>query len=178
MGNYRISYLIEVESDPPAYLWTGDGPLTVGGKNYLGAAHIITLPDIKLIINGVSERLDVAFSGVSEETLRLAIEDRDSIYLAPTKIGRIEFDQDWQVSGTVDWIWYGRADIVTPKSGPSENGRTRSISVGFSSGDTMRSNPQSSHYTDAEQRNRSPNDAFFSHVGQITAGVVRKFGPK
>ena len=178
MATHRFSYIIEVESTPPAYLWTGDGPLEYEGKDYLGAAHILSLPDIKQLINGISERLEVSFNGVSEETLRLAIDDRDTIYLAPTRIGRVEFDSDWQISGDVTWLWTGRADVITPKSSPSEGGRQRSISIGFSSGDTMRSNPKAAFYTDADQRKRSADDAFFSHVGQINAGIVRKFGPK
>lgn len=178
MANHRFSYIIEVETAPACYLWTGDGQLDYDSKTYLGAGHILSLPDIKQLINGVSERLEVAFNGVSEETLRLAIDDRDSVYLAPTRIGRINFDSDWQIDGDVEWIWEGRADVLTPKSSPGENGRTRSISIGFSSGDTMRSNPRASFFTDASQRQRSSDDAFFSHVGQINAGIVRKFGPK
>ena len=178
MANHRFSYLFEVESDPPAYLWTGDGQLEYDSKTYLGAGHILSLPDIKQLINGVSERLEVSFSGVNDETLRLAVDDRESVYLAPTRIGRISFDADWQIDGDAEWLWSGRADVLTPRSSPSENGRTRSISIGFSSGDTMRSNPRASFFTDASQRQRSGDDAFFSHVGQINAGIVRKFGPK
>lgn len=178
MATHRFSYLIEVESDPPAYLWTGDGPLEYDGKDYLGAGHILQLPDIKQLINGISERLEVSFNGVSEESLRLAVDDRDSVYLAPTRIGRIEFDSDWQIDGAVTWLWSGRADVITPKSYATENGRQRTVSIGFSSGDTMRSNATPSFYTDASQRKRSPDDAFFSHVGQISLGITRKFGPR
>ena len=65
MANHRFSYLFEVESEPPAYLWTGDGQLEYDSKTYLGAGHILSLPDIKQLINGVSERLEVSFSGVT-----------------------------------------------------------------------------------------------------------------
>lgn len=178
MANHRFSYIFDVQSAPPAYLWTGHGHIVCDGNTYAGAGHIINIPDIRQLINGVSERLEVRFSGVSEDAVRLAVEDRQSVYLAPTRIGRVNFDADWQQDGDIEWLWSGRADLITTASAPSDGGRTRSISIGFSSGDTMRSNPRASYYTDASQRARSSDDAFFSHVGQIGAGIVRKFGPK
>lgn len=178
MATYRFSYLFELESDPPAYLWTGIWNIDHDGKTYLGAAHILSIPDIKQLINGFSERIDFNLSGVSAETVRLANEDRDSIYLAPARIGRLHFDADWQVSGDVEWLWHGSADIIVTSSMPSENGRNRTLKLGLSGDDTRRSNPQIAYFTDADQRKRSGDDARYSHVGQLNIGVTRRFGPK
>lgn len=182
MAGYRFSYLFELESEPPAYLWTGHGFLEVDidaeTRRYLGAAHILSIPDLKQLINGVAERIEFGLSGVSAETLRLAQEDRASIELADARIGRINFDKDWQQAGDVEWLWHGFSDIITTGSTPSDTGRTRTITLGLASADTRRSNPQIAFFTDADQRKRSAGDAFFSHVGQINMGVTRRFGPK
>lgn len=182
MAGYRFSYLFELQSDPPAYLWTGHGHLDVSidaeVRRYLGAAHILSIPDLKQLINGVAERIEFRLSGVSAETLRLAQEDRPSIELADARIGRVSFDQNWQINGDVDWLWHGFADIITTASAPTERGRTRTIALGLASSDTRRANPQLAFFSDADQRKRSADDAFFSHVGQINLGITRRFGPK
>lgn len=182
MAGYRFSYLFELQSDPPAYLWTGHGFLDVEidseTRRFLGAAHILTVPDLRQLINGIAERIEFSLSGVSPETVRLAQEDRASIELADARIGRINFDQEWQQDGDVEWLWHGFSDIITTGSAPSENGRNRTITLGLASADTRRSNPQIAFFTDADQRKRSAGDAFFSHVGQINMGVTRRFGPK
>lgn len=178
MATHRFSYIFELECDPPCYLWTGHGQLDIGPKTYLGAGHLISLPDVKQLINGVAERLEISVSGVSQEALRLFLEDRESVYLASAKIGRVNFDDNWQIDGDIEWQWQGFADLISIKSSPNESGRTRSITIGLGNEDTRRSNPNISFFTDADQRKRSADDAFFSHVGQINAGVTRRFGPK
>jgi len=175
MASHRFSYLIEVDCTPPAYVWTGHGRLEYASKTYLGAGHILSVPDIKLLINGVAERLEFSFSGVSEESLRLAVEDRETVYLAPARIGRVTFDTDWQVTG-IDWQWHGVADGITVASRPTDNGRERKVTIKLASADTKRSNPQIAFFSDADQRKRSPDDVFFSHVAKINRGVSRRFG--
>jgi hypothetical protein len=178
MPSHRHSYVFEVDTDTPVRLWTGHGGLTIGATDYLGSGDLIGLPDIKGLINGISERLDVAISGVSNDALRLLDDERHTIPLSPARIGRVKFDDEWQVDGPIEWLWTGTADTVSISSRPTGNGRQRIVSFGFASGNTKRSNPQIAFFTDADQRKRSNNDAFFSHIGQINAGVTRKFGPR
>lgn len=178
MASYRQSYVFELECDPPAYLWTGHGKLVHGGKTYLGTGNLIDLPDLKQLINGAAERIDITISGVDDEGLRLINEDRLTIPQSDARIGRVKFDADWQVDGTIEWLWYGVADNLSISSASGDNSRSRNITLGLGSADTRRSNPQIAFFTDADQRKRSPDDAFFSHVGQITAGIARTFGPK
>ena len=178
MASYNHSYVFEMECDPPAYLWTGNGPLMIGGKTYVGTAAMIDLPDLRQLINGAADRIDITVSGIDEETLRLANEDRLTVPQSDARIGRIIFDEDLQVSDDIQWLWYGVADTMTINSASSEQGRIRTLKLGLGSADTRRSNPQIAFFTDADQRKRSRDDAFFSHVGQITAGKTREFGPK
>lgn len=178
MPAYRHSYVFEVDTDTPVRLWTGHGYLTIDATTYMGSGDLISLPDIKGLINGIAERLDVAISGVSNDALRLLDDERHTIPLSPARIGRVVFDEAWQVDGPIEWLWSGEADTISISSRQTDNGRQRIVTFGFASGNTKRSNPQIAFFTDADQRKRSSDDAFFSHVGQINAGVTRKFGPK
>jgi hypothetical protein len=59
----------------------------------------------------------------------------------------------------------------------SGKGRTRTVSLSVGTDETGRSRAPIALFTDADQRRRSPTDAFFDHVAGITAGTSRRFGP-
>lgn len=178
MASYRRSYVVEVETDTPAYVWSGVGDLEVASKTYSGAGELLSLPDLRQLINGISERIEFTISGVSEQALRMLVEDKASLYLAEAKIGYVEFDNDWQLAGSVVYEWQGIADLIETTSESSEGGRTRIVKIGLSRGESFRSNPKLAFFTDADQKKRSATDAIFSHVAGIDRGVTRRFGPK
>lgn len=185
MALYRRSYVFRLASDPVCYLWTGfadlDTPaddVDVTGATWRGAGEILSIPALKALINGTAERVRFSVSGVSAETVRLATDDRDSVYGAELRLGWVEFDEDWQLAGEIHWDWLGIADVITVESAESENGRQRTISLSVASSDTLRSNPNLTFYTDADQRKRSPDDDFCNQVANITLGMARRFGPR
>jgi len=185
MAEVRESYLLRIASDPPARVWSGVGPLEIPADiveptraTYLGAGELLSAPDFQQLINGVAERLEFTVSGVSAETLRLALEDAASTKGAAVHLGRIDFDSDWQQLGPVEWEAVFRADSLTVDSqGGGDSGRTRTIKLSVGSSDTGRSYAPQAFFTDADQRRRSPTDAFFSHIAGITSGTSRRFGP-
>jgi hypothetical protein len=181
----REAFLFRLECDPPAYLWSGVGDLVVPADNlvpttdtYLGGGELLAgLPEIQQLINGTASRVEFTASGVDQETIRLALEDRASVDGATVRIGTVPMDENWAISGSVDWEWEGIADVVTIDRSGDENGAvTRSVTLSVGSADTTRSRYQLTFFTDADQRRRSPTDAFFSHVGGITQGSSRRFG--
>ena len=185
MAELREAFLFRLECDPPAYLWSGVGDLfvpadaLVGDTTYLGGGEWVDLPEIQQLINGTADRVEFTVSGVDEETLRLALDDRATVSGSIVRIGTIPMDENWQVAGAPDWEWEGVADIVTVESSTGEGGdRTRSITLSVGSSDTARSRAQLTFFTDADQRRRFPTDAFFSHVARITSGSTRRFGAK
>lgn len=185
MATYRRSYLFRLACDPPLHLWTGFGPLVTGpdqfdpsGATWKGAAEILSIPDVKLLINGIAERLDFGVSGVSPEAIRLALDDRDSVDGAQALLGYVEFDDRWQLTGPIVWEWMGVAGVIITESGANDGGRTRSITLSIASSDTLRSNPQPAYFTANDQRKRSIDDQFCSHVAGISLGSTRRFGPK
>ncbi len=185
MAVSRISWVMRIDSDPVCYLWTGFGPLETpadvidaSGATWLGAGGLIAIPGLRALINGVAERANFTLSGVNAETLRLARADKDTVKGAEVRLGHVEFDADWQLTGPVQYEWLGIADALRIDSRYSDDGRTRSIVLMVGGADTMRANPRYTYWTDASQRQRSPDDAFCDHVAMISQGITRRFGPR
>lgn len=181
---YRRSVLFRLGSDPVVRLWSGFGDLPIPANAhddateiYRGAGALLQVPAVKQLINGVADRVDFTLSGVNAATIALAIEDRDTVQGAAVALGYASFDDAWQVE-TVAWQWLGIADVLKVESNATQDQRTRSITLSVAASDTARANPQLAWFTDADQRRRSPTDAFFSHVAGISQGTTRRWGPK
>lgn len=183
MPEIRESYLLRIASDPPARIWSGFGDLVIPADivepvpaTYMGAGELLSAPDFQALINGVAERLEFTVSGVSTETLRLALEDAPSVKGATVHLGRVDFDSNWQIVA-VEWEAVFRADALVVESQGNGGARQRTISLSIGHGDTGRSYAPSAFFTDADQRRRSATDAIFSQVAGINAGTSRRFGP-
>lgn len=181
----RESILIRIASDPPARLWGGVGDIEVPADAveaepaiYSGGGELISAPDFQQLINGIAERLEFEVSGVTAETIRLALEDAPSVKGAKVHLGTIRFSDDWQQDGAVEWEAVFRADSLTVGSRGDGARRTRTITLSVGTDDTGRSFAPLSFFTDADQRRRSATDAIFSHVAGISGGTSRRFGPK
>src|SRR5690606_13420591 len=110
MASYRESLVVRVDCDPVALVWSGlgfldlppDAVIPAPGERALGGGELISVPDFQQLIGGTAERLDLTFSGVDEETVRLALEDAPSVRGARVDIGTVQFDGDWQILA-VEW---------------------------------------------------------------------------
>jgi hypothetical protein len=127
----RESYLIRIASDPVARVWSGVGDLVIPADAvesapalYLGGGELVNLPDFQQLINGLAERIEFTVSGVSAETLRLALEDAPSTKGAKVHIGRAEFEDDWQLVA-VEWETVFRADKLSISSTDHQGSRSR-----------------------------------------------------
>lgn len=183
---YRESVLVHINCDPPALLWSGLGPLVIpddaviaGPMTALGGGELISVPDFQELIGGTAERLDFIVSGVSEDTVRFAIEDAETVRGARVDIGTIQFDRnDWSIE-SVEWEGTFEArslSVSRPQTG--QDGQVvRSITLTIVQGSTTRARAKLAFFTDADQRRRSADDDIFSHVARINAGTSRRFGP-
>lgn len=184
MAIYRESIVVRVACDPPALLWSGVGLLPLPADAVipdatfaLGGGELVSMPDFQQLIGGTAERLEFVVSGVSEETLRLALDDAPSVRGARVDVGTIQFDDNWQVQ-SVEWEVVFEARSLSVSRPQSQGGSaTRSVTLAIVQGSTTRSRAKLAFFTDADQRRRSPDDSVFSHVGGINAGTSRRFGP-
>lgn len=184
MALYRESFVFRLETDDPAMFWSGHGDILLPADSVLavpsialGGGSLINFPDIDGLINGTAQRMDITLSGLSPETAALAAEESLQVPGAAAYIGRLTFDENWQLSGPVVWEWTGEARKLSVTGEAGEGDRTRSITLTLASGDTTRSRAAAAFFTDADQRRNYPTDAFFSHVAGITAGTSRRWGP-
>lgn len=184
MPEYRESYVFYLGTDEPAVFWTGhtdlilpdDGVLDVPTLA-LGAGELVNLPDIEGLINGAAQRMEVTLSGVDSDTVALAAEEAAQVPGAAAYIGRIEFDADWQMIGTVTWEWSGVGEKLSINSNGEGDQRRRTISLSVAAGETTRNRSPFAFFTDADQRRDFPDDDFFTHVAGINAGTSRRWGP-
>lgn len=185
MPEYRESFVFFIDTPEPALLWTGHTDLLLPADGVLpapaialGGGELVNLPELESLINGIAQRVEVVVSGISDETLRYAQADAADIPGAAVWIGRIEFDDDWQLVGPVEWEWSGEGQRMTIASDPSTAGRRRILTLHIAAGETTRARAPLSFFTDADQRKDYPTDLFFSHGSGISAGTSRRWGPK
>jgi hypothetical protein len=186
MAIYRESLIVRVDCTPPALVWSGYGVLelpadaVIGepGETALGGGELLSVPDFQQLIGGTAERLDIVFSGVDEETVRLAIDDAPSVRGARVDVGTVQFGPDWQIL-SVEWenVFEARSLSVSRPQVEGGGQASRSISLVIVQGSTTRSRARLAFFTDADQRRRSADDAIFSHVALINGGTSRRFGP-
>lgn len=185
MATYRESFVVYVACDPPAVFWTGQGRLPLAADAVLpspltaiGAGRLISIPDFQQLVNGTAERLQFAFSGVSDQTLALALGEADGVRGALAWLGRVTFDPDWQQSGPVEWETLFQVREMSAARQNQAGVAEQTITITLASGDTVRSRSPNNYFTDADQRRKYPTDAVFSHVAGISQGTSRRWGPR
>lgn len=179
----KFSPILRIASDPVALVWGGVGWLDLPADIVLpeparaiGGGQLVQIPDLDLLINGAASRIDVTVSGVSARTIALFQDEQRTLRGALAHVGLIWFDDDWQLD-VVEWLTVLTVGSSSISSQPSQDGRTRSITISLGSDFTDRNHAGLSLWTDADQRRRSPDDAFFDHVAGITTGTSRQFAP-
>ncbi|TCM21473.1 hypothetical protein EDF56_101137 [Novosphingobium sp. PhB165] len=186
MASFRESIVVRIDCDPPAILWSGIGNLLLPADDVnpfpvvaLGGGELVNVPDFQQLIGGTAERLDLTVSGVSDETIRLAIDDAPSVRGAQVDVGTVRFDSAWQLM-TVEWeqVFEARSLSISRPQSDGAGNVTRSITLTIVQGSTTRSRAKIAFFTDADQRRRSSTDTIFSHVAGISVGTSRRFGPK
>lgn len=184
MASYRESFIFRIETDDPAMFWTGHGDILLPADAVLlepsvalAGGNLLNIPDLEQLINGTAQRIEISLSGVSQETLRFAQEESAQVSGAPVYIGRIQFDDDWQQAGPVEWEWQGEGRNLSVGSEDGADGHVRTLTLRVAAGDTTRSRSPIAFFTDADQHRDFPDDDVFSYVGGINNGTSRRWGP-
>jgi hypothetical protein len=167
---YAVFVLIRLKEGDPIRAWTGPGDLYLppddvdeAGGIYQGIGLVGEVPALRQLIGGTAERIEFSLSGVDEKTVSLADEEADEVIGAPLHVGVVFFDEDWQ-STPICWAWDGTADMPSVDQDGSGGQVVRQVKLSVASAYTDRTRPFLAFLTDADQRRRSPTDAFCCRV--------------
>lgn len=185
MAIYREAYIFRIETDDPAMIWSGYGPILLPADDILsvpevalGAGELVSLPELEQLINGLSQRAEITLSGVSDATMALAEDEAAQVPGAAVYIGVATFDRtDWSIE-SVAWEWAGEGKKLAVSSEDNGGDRVRTLTLTVGAGDTSRQRAPLAFFTAADQQRDFPDDLVFDHVGAINAGTTRRWGPK
>jgi len=181
----RMSWLVRLATEEPVRVWFGIGDIEHGidaveteGGIYKGIGTLLEMPPLQQLTNGTAERIDLSMSGVSAEIVALADADAPEVRSKRVDIGIMFFDEDWQPLSDTMWVWSGEADVIKTSSQSSADfTRTRTVTLSIGSDLTGRRRPKLSYWTRAQQRRRSPDDAFCDRTAIYSQGSSIKWPP-
>jgi hypothetical protein len=181
----RRSVLLYVATDTPIRAWTGVGDFDKGsdlvdltGGIYKGLGEIQDIPALQQLVNGVAQRVDLSLSGVDARIVALADSEAAEVRSKAVSIGLQFFGADWAPLGDAIWIWDGEADVVRSDSVSNPDfGRFRTVTLSVGSLTTGRRRPRMTFFTRAQQRRRSPDDAFCDRVGLYSQDTELRWPP-
>lgn len=182
----RMSFLMRIATEPRVRIWGGAGDLEIPadfveteGGIYSGFGTLVSVPAVSTLMNGTAQRLEFALSGVDDQIVALADLDAEEVRSKDVNLGMQFFTEDWQPAGPVMWIWDGEADVLKTSSvgAPGTPDRARSIRLSVGSIMTGRRRPRLNFFTRAQQRRRSPLDAFCDRTGLYSQGTEIKWPP-
>lgn len=181
----RRSVLMHIATATPVRAWTGVGEfehpgdaVDATGGTYLGLGEMQDIPALQQLVNGVASRVDLSLSGVDDRIVALADADAADVRSKAVTLGLQFFGADWQPLGDTLWIWDGEADVIRTDSVSSPDfGRQRTITLSVGSLTTGRRRPVLSHFTRAQQRRRSSDDAFCDRTGLYSGDTELKWPP-
>lgn len=173
---YSLFFLLQA-SDRPVRAWLGFGDydlppdaVDAEGGVYQGIGLVGDIPALGQSVGGGAERTEFALNGADPETFRLADQDVEVVRNAQVHVGIVFFDDHWQPVAPVAWLWPGTADVIETDRDGQGAGIIRKVTLSVASGFTDRTRPQLGFYTAADQRRRSPTDAFCDRVATYTPG--------
>lgn len=181
----RRSVLMHIATDTPVRAWTGVGPfehpgdaVDVTGGTYLGLGEMQDIPALQQLVNGVASRIELSLSGVDDRIVELADSEAADVRSKVVTLGLQFFGADWQPLGDTLWIWDGEADVIrTDTVSDPSFGRQRTVTLSVGSLTTGRRRPVLSFFTRAQQRRRSPDDAFCDRTGLYSGDTELKWPP-
>lgn len=182
-GGLRLGVFFYLGLSPtPLRLWGGVNDVPIGipsvdssGSVYLGAGGLMNIPDLELLINGIADRVDFYLSGTDPTFLATIAPAAPKVLGAQAIVGLAPLDVRFQPQTQIIGVWTGSADVMKmsgrPGADPTKPG-TQTVAVSCGTGDTSRSRPRLTAFSQSQQQVISPTDAFFSQINRYVQQFV------
>jgi hypothetical protein len=156
-------------------VWNGNTELTAGSKKWLPMYGYGAIDGLSMPTGAVSESISLQLNGLPDQAadfLRVAIDETPEVDQQIVTVYLQLFDEGWQPFGVPAPIWWGY--MQPPRISRTQiqgfEGPVQTITLTAENAFFGRARPPYGRYTDRDQQNRSPGDAFF----QFTASLVYK----
>jgi len=158
----RLAILVEMEfSSGFLRLWSGLGPVTYGGNEFIGAGTLFGFGSVEETREVVANGTTIFLSGIPSSLVSLCINDAEQ-----GKVGRIYLavlDADGAVDGDAVELFVGRLDV--PKI--IDEGANCIISITYESRMIDLTRAREFRYTSESQQTLHPGDRGFDFVTSI-----------
>lgn len=158
-GTALIAGAVMIACDPPVRVWSGHGPWTLDGEEYLGIGHRGLVKGSGAALGGTAQAMSLTLSGVDPDALALL--DAEDLRGAPVVVSELIFDGSGTRMLDSETIRRGKSDLLTIDETPGAEA-TLTLTVETAAralgrrGGRMRS--------DADQRLIEPTDGGLKHV--------------
>lgn len=174
-GGLRLGVFFYLGLSPtPLRLWAGVNDVPLGipsvdptGAVYLGAGQLMNVPDLELLINGIADRVDFYLSGTDPTFIAALAPAAASVLGAQAIVGVAPLDVRFQPQTSIIGVWTGSADLMKMSMRPGQqptDPATQTVAVSCGTGDTSRSRPRLTAFSQSQQQLLSPTDFFFSQI--------------
>lgn len=180
--NANLAFFFRLGTTSPMRLVLGvnDIPIGIpvldgGGSVYLGAGRLLNIPDLEMLINGITDKVTFSVSGVDAATVAAFAVVSPKVLGSLVTIGMAVLDTHYQPIGSIVSLWDGGADywaMDQPVVADETAQIVRTISLVCASGDQSRGFPALDTFTAQSQKTKYPTDSFCDNVARYYAGQV------
>jgi len=153
----------------PVYVWGGYGPLTWGGKTWIGVGDLGSISPIGESSDGRANGVQLTLSGIPNEGVVRAFDNK--FQGAPAQIYLGVFDESMQLITEPLCLFDG----VIDSSGFEDSGETSTITVNLEK-ELIDRRDDVRRFTHEDQQLDTPGDRFFEQVGWLSQNQIA-FGP-
>lgn len=172
------AWLMYIDSSPAVRIWTGAanfklGPCgqDAGGGLYLGLGILVTVPSLKIPLNGGFSQHTFSLSGVSKTAMAAVNADRTALRGARVGFARLELDADGNPVAAPVWVWIGFVNGIRMTRNGQTRPPTRMVSLLCATGSPRRLLRAYGYYTSVQQRLIDPADSSCDFTAYYAAGT-------
>lgn len=181
-GTAMTAGAVWIDCDPAVRVWSGNGPWTIDGEEYVGIGHRGLVKGSGAALGGTAQAMSLTLSGVDPDALALL--DADDLRRAPVVVSELIFDGSGTRMLDHEAILRGAADLLTIEETP---GGEATITLTVETAARALGRRGGRMRTDADQRLIEPTDGGLKHVsyagqktlywgGQRPSTVTQTFG--